>query len=99
MNHNIFFFDFETTGLNPFHNYIIEVAIKKDGVNEFYEKLSNTLKHKYEGCDVWIISSDLENIKMIGLKPSQKIKLQNGNLDSSFRKFEIYKGSKKGNRI
>ena len=39
MNHNIFFFDFETTGLNPFHNDIIEVAIKKDGVDEFYEKL------------------------------------------------------------
>ena len=39
MNHNIFFFDFETTGLNPFHNDIIEVAIKKDGVDEFYETL------------------------------------------------------------
>ena len=39
MNHNIFFFDFETTGLNPFYNDIIEVAIKKDGVNESYETL------------------------------------------------------------
>ena len=39
MNHNIFFFDFETTGLNPFHNDIIEVVIKKDGVDEFYETL------------------------------------------------------------
>ena len=64
-------------------------------INEFYEKISNTLKHKYQGCEVWIISSDIENLKMIGLKPTRKIKLQNGSLDCSFRKFEIYSGSKK----
>ncbi|MEE2953872.1 MAG: class I SAM-dependent RNA methyltransferase [Bacteroidota bacterium] len=65
------------------------------GISEFYEKVSNTLKHNYEECQVWIISSDIENLKMIGLKPTKKIKLQNGNLNCSFRKFEIYKGSRK----
>ena len=34
MNHNIFFFDFETTGLNPFYNDIIEVAIQSLGLND-----------------------------------------------------------------
>ncbi len=65
------------------------------GINDFYEKIGSTLKHNYEGCTVWLISSDIENIKMIGLKPNKKIKLMNGKLECSFRKFEIYEGSKK----
>jgi putative N6-adenine-specific DNA methylase len=32
---------------------------------------------------------------MIGLKPSRKIKILNGKLECSFRKFEVYEGSKK----
>lgn len=65
------------------------------GVKNFYEKVGSTLKHNYEGCTVWIISSDIENMKLIGLKPDRKIKVMNGELECSFRKFEIYKGSKK----
>jgi len=64
-------------------------------VNDFYEKVGTTLKHKYEGCSIWIISSDIENMKFIGLRPSRKIKVMNGKLDCSFRKFEVYEGSKK----
>ena len=65
------------------------------GVNDFYEKVGTTLKHKYEGCGIWIISSDIENMKFIGLRPSRKIRVMNGKLDCSFRKFEVYEGSKK----
>jgi len=61
----------------------------------FYENTGNTLKHSYEGCNVWLISSDLLEMKFIGLKPTRKIKVMNGKLECSFRKFEIYKGSKK----
>jgi len=34
-------------------------------------------------------------MKFIGLRPSRKIKVMNGKLDCSFRKFEVYEGSKK----
>ena len=68
------------------------------GVNDFYEKVGNTLKHKYEGCSIWIISSDIENMKFIGLRPARKIKVLNGKLECSFRKFEVYKGSKKSKK-
>ena len=64
-------------------------------INNFYENIGNTLKNNYQGCTSWIISSDIENIKFIGLKPSKKIKIKNSELECSFRKFEIYKGSKK----
>lgn len=65
------------------------------GVSDFYEKVGTTLKHNYEECEIWLISSDIENMKLIGLRPSRKIKLMNGELECSFRKFEVYKGSKK----
>ena len=65
------------------------------GINEFYEKTGDSLKNNYKDCTVWIISSDIENLKMIGLKPSKKIELMNGNLKCSFREFKIYEGSKK----
>tara|TARA_B100000586_G_scaffold269478_1_gene248514 strand:+ start:1144 stop:2274 length:1131 start_codon:yes stop_codon:yes gene_type:complete len=67
-------------------------------VYEFYEKVGNTLKHNYKGCSVWLISSDIENMKFIGLRPSRKIKVMNGKLECSFRKFEVYEGSKKAKK-
>ena len=67
-------------------------------VYEFYEKVGNTLKHNYKGCSIWLISSDIENMKFIGLRPSRKIKVMNGKLECSFRKFEVYEGSKKAKK-
>ena len=55
------------------------------GVNDFYEKVGTTLKHNYQGCTIWLISSDIENMKLIGLKPNHKIKVMNGELECSFR--------------
>jgi putative N6-adenine-specific DNA methylase len=37
-------------------------------------------------------------MKLIGLKPSRKIKLMNGELECSFREFKVYEGSKKANK-
>ena len=42
------------------------------GTNDFYEKIGSTLKHYYQGCTVWLISSDLENMKYIGLNQIKK---------------------------
>ena len=67
-------------------------------VDEFYEEVGNTLKHNYKGCSVWLISADIENMKFIGLRPSRKIKVMNGKLECSFRKFEVYEGSKKAKK-
>ena len=67
-------------------------------INDFYEQVGTALKHKYQGCSVWLISSDIENMKFIGLRPSRKIKVMNGKLECSFRKFEVYEGSKKAKK-
>ncbi len=68
------------------------------GINEFYQRIGDTLKHNYKGCSVWLISSDIENLKMIGLKPSKKIKVYNGKLECRFLRFDIYEGSKKASK-
>ncbi|MDA9299048.1 hypothetical protein N9P79_01620, partial [Crocinitomicaceae bacterium] len=36
-----------------------------------------------------------EAFKFVGLRPDRKIKVYNGSLECSFRKYSIYEGSKK----
>ena len=70
--------------------------IKVEDLNAMYEKLGDTFKQKYgKDCEVWLITSDFEAMKHIGLHPSKKIAVQNGSLDCRFLKFELYEGSKK----
>ena len=70
--------------------------IKVEDLNAMYEKLGDTFKQKYGAdCDVWLITSDFEAMKHIGLHPSKKIPVQNGSLDCRFLHFELYDGSKK----
>ncbi|MFW5819653.1 MAG: THUMP domain-containing class I SAM-dependent RNA methyltransferase [Bacteroidota bacterium] len=68
--------------------------IKQDRINIFYEKIGNHLKKYYTGFDAWILSSNFEAIKKIGLKPSRKIDLLNGNLECKYLKFELFRGKR-----
>lgn len=61
----------------------------------FYGKIGDTFKQIYPGTDAWLITSNLEALKHIGLKTSKKIKTFNGKLESRLVKYEIYEGSKK----
>lgn len=65
----------------------------------FYKAIGDTLKQSYPDTDAWFITSNLESIKHVGLRPSRKIKLFNGSLESKLLKYEIYPGSKKGKYI
>lgn len=63
---------------------------------EFYGKIGDTLKQSYPGTDAWLITSNLEALKYVGLRPSRKIKTFNGKLEARLVKYDIYEGSKKG---
>ncbi len=67
-------------------------------IEAFYENIGNTLKRGYAGSQAWLISSNMEALKRLGLRPSQKIKLYNGKLESRFLKFELYEGSRKASK-
>ncbi len=60
----------------------------------FYKMIGNVLKRKYTGYKAWVISSDLEAIKFVGLKPSKKFKIFNGPLECRFLGFDLYEGKK-----
>lgn len=64
-------------------------------IGHLYEEIGSTLKHRFAGSTAWIISSNEEALKHIGLKPSRQIKLLNGELDCFFRKYELFKGEHK----
>ena len=65
---------------------------------ELYKSIGTTFKHKYGGYTGWIITSNMEASKHVGLRPSRKIKLFNGALESKFFKYEMYSGSKKAKK-
>ena len=64
-------------------------------VNALYGQIGDTFKKNYAGCSAWLITSDMEAVKHIGLKHTKRIKLFNGQLECRFLKYEMYEGSKK----
>ena len=62
---------------------------------DFYKKIGDTFKQGYPNTLAWMISSDLEAVKKVGLRPSRKVKLYNGKLETRFLQYEMYEGTKK----
>ncbi|RLC57467.1 MAG: class I SAM-dependent RNA methyltransferase, partial [Candidatus Cloacimonadota bacterium] len=62
----------------------------KESVVELYKNLGDFLKQKCKGSTAYIYVGDKELISAIGLKPSFKRPLKNGNLDGRLLKIEVY---------
>lgn len=65
-------------------------------MQEFYKNIGDTLKQSYPNTDAWFITSNLDALKHVGLRPSRKIQLFNAKLEARFVKYVMYEGSKKG---
>lgn len=61
----------------------------------FYKSIGDTLKNNYHNSQAWFITANLEALKFVGLRPSRKIKLFNGKLETRLLKYDVYAGSKK----
>jgi putative N6-adenine-specific DNA methylase len=72
--------------------------IKMEDTNAFYKQIGDKLKKDFGGWTCWIISSNMEAIKSIGLHPSKKMTLFNASLECKLLKYEIYSGSKKASK-
>ena len=59
-----------------------------------YGKIGTALKHNWPGATAWIISSNEAAMKSVGLKPSKKYRLLNGELDCQFNKYELFNGKR-----
>lgn len=69
-----------------------------ENVEEFYSSIGNTLKRGYPGSQAWMITSNMEALKSVGLRPSRRIKLYNGKLESKLVRYDMYEGSKKASK-
>lgn len=66
-----------------------------EGTDELYSMIGTTLKHNFPGTTAWMISSNKESLKHVGLKPAEKHILFNGALECILLKYEMYAGTKK----
>lgn len=67
----------------------------KSEIFNFYRIMGSSMKSNFSGSEVWIISSNLDAFKHIGLRPAARFKLYNGALECRYNKYEMYAGSKK----
>lgn len=66
-------------------------------IEDLYSAIGSTLKHQFAGATAWIISSNDAAMKCIGLKPSRKVRLLNGELDCQFNRYDLFQGKRKDN--
>jgi putative N6-adenine-specific DNA methylase len=62
----------------------------------FYGKIGDALKANWSGYSAWIISSDVEGLKRVGLKTKRRIKCFNGPMECRWMGWDLYDGTKLG---
>jgi putative N6-adenine-specific DNA methylase len=64
----------------------------QEALAAFYPKLGDALKRRFAGWTVCLISGDLRLANLIGLKPSRRTPLFNGNIECRLFRFEMVAG-------
>ncbi len=68
-------------------------------IEKLYKEIGDKLKKDFKNFTAWIITSNPEGMKSIGLRATRRIQLYNGSLDCRFLKYELYDGTKKLHKI
>ena len=58
----------------------------------FYPRLGDALKQRFAGWTAFFLTGDSRLAKLVGLKPSRRTPLWNGNIECRFYRFEIVAG-------
>lgn len=69
-----------------------------ENVEAMYKSFGDWMKQNMSGFSCWVLSSNQDAIKSIGLKANKTIKMFNGSLPCDFKRYDIFDGSKKGPR-
>jgi putative N6-adenine-specific DNA methylase len=62
----------------------------EEAVVKLYGQVGDMLKHNYKGWMAWIISSNAAALKNIGLRPTRKFSLFNGQLPCQYQQYILY---------
>ena len=65
-----------------------------DDATAFYKGIGDRFKKAYQGYEAWMISSNKEGMKRVGLRPEKRYTLYNGPLECKFHHYSIYAGSR-----
>jgi putative N6-adenine-specific DNA methylase len=65
-----------------------------DNINSLYSMIGERLKHQFAGNTAWILTSQKEYLKCIGLKPAQKMTLYNGSLECTYASYPLFSGKR-----
>lgn len=76
-----------------------DARLEDPKIEQFYKMIGDRLKQEYPGYEAWILSGNLQALKSVGLKPSRKIPLLNGKIESKLQQYQLYEGSIKGKRM
>ena len=66
-----------------------------EDLDSVYGMIGSTLKHNFNGNQAWLITSNRESLRKVGLKPAEKHTLFNGALECILLKYDLYEGSRK----
>jgi len=61
-----------------------------DAIEALYADIGDAFEQRYTGWQAWLISNNIDAMKHIGLRATQKIPLLNGKLQCQFRQYELY---------
>lgn len=82
--HQANFFESKKENVGPLHGFNPPYGERLDiDLERFYRELGDTLKNNYSNTNAWFITANLDALKFVGLRPSRKIKLFNGSLEST----------------
>jgi putative N6-adenine-specific DNA methylase len=69
--------------------------LKERDLDQLYAMIGERLKHQFTGNNAWILSSSMESLKFIGLKPEVRIDLFNGSLKCKYNHYRLFSGKRK----
>ena len=102
VNHDIVLYNFRKELVERLLLYGYQVIVSSPygeriggDIDSLYGMIGTTLKHKYADTDAWIISSNKRGFDQIGLKPNDKIMLQNAEIDCQYRHYHLFPGKLK----
>jgi putative N6-adenine-specific DNA methylase len=65
----------------------------EDNLKDVYRDLGFTLKHRFSGCEAWVLSGNKDIMQEMKLKSTRRHFVYNGNIECRFLKYEMYEGS------
>jgi putative N6-adenine-specific DNA methylase len=71
------------------------LRVEAEDLTGLYSEIGDKLKKDFTGYTAWLLSGNIPALKSVGLRPSRRISLYNGQLECKFHRYDLYEGSKK----